>query len=399
MKPIKYFLFFIIAFFFIYTDIKVDALTSISINDNDYELVCTYSDGIQLTISRNDVYIQNTSFSLSSSADSGIKFYLTSDQENDLYSDSGVSTYRHAAITENGRCPSKLYVYDLPSKYDSSSSSDDDTVSTLYYSTKNGIASEVGGTRGCGFLWLGTCDNATQRTDLTTNLISEEVYLITGDETTICDYQIPSESAYSNAQTISVFLYSNLTIAEVNGYFSTVSGDAWSSCNEGNIYINDPTQKAVADNGNGVGTGSRYNYKRFYITTSSSTCSTYNDSNACIKYSYLGTRDGNGTSANGGNVCEVLGNETVTQIKRIVNILQILVPVLTIAFSAFDIGKIVVSGNIDEELPKKKKVIIARLIVMVIFFFLPLITNLLITGLQDAGVIGIEDINCIITDK
>ena len=384
----------IILLLFLFIDIDVNA-ASLSIDENDYELVCIYDDGVQLTISRNDVYISNSSLSISSSSSSVGEFYLAPDQENDLYSENG-SVYRHSNITENGRCPSKLYVYDLPSKYDENSSSNSDDVSTLYYSTKDGIEKNIAGTHGCGFLWLGRCSDATQMKDMTTNLVSEEVYLITTKNTTICDYVVPAAGTNDSQQAISIFMYDNLSIAEVNGRFTTLDS-VWSECLQPRIYINDPTAKAVADRGSGVSYGNRYNYLRFYISTRSSNCLNYNDGYNCSTYTFLGERSDDGPGDDKEKtVCETLGAQTIQQIKRILNILQLLVPVLTIALSGFDIAKIVMSGNIDEELPKKKKVIIVRLIIMAFFFFLPLLTNLLIDGLQQAGVLGIEDIDCIL---
>lgn len=400
MKPIKNLLLTFIILFISFYSVKVYAYPALSINDNDYELVCKYADGVEITITQKDVLIKNTSLSINSSSSNGIKFYLTSEQENTIYTDGGTNVYRHHAITESGKCPSKLYVYDLPAKYDDSNDSDDDSVTTLYYSTENGIEESIAGTRGCGFLWLGSCSKATQMTDLTTTLLSEEVYVLSSESTTACDYKIPSESAFTSSQVMSVLLYENLTVAEVNGYYSTVSGDKWTSCKNSDIYINDPTAKAVADNGSGIGTASRYYAKRFSISTSSSTCISNNGGKVCAKYEYLGARNSNEGNGDGsGQLCEVLGNETVKQIKRIVSILQILVPILTIALTTFDVGKLVVTGNLEEELPKRKKVIVARFIVMIIFFFLPLATNLIISALQDAEVIGVTDIKCILNDN
>ena len=79
--------------------------------------------------------------------------------------------------------------------------------------------------------------------------------------------------------------------------------------------------------------------------------------------------------------------------------MQILVPVLMIALTGFDIGKLVLSGNLDEELPKKKTIIIVRFCLTAFFFFLPLITGLIIDGLMDAGVVGVEEIDCVLTRK
>ena len=119
----------------------------------------------------------------------------------------------------------------------------------------------------------------------------------------------------------------------------------------------------------------------------------------CIEYIYLGTRNGTPGDGTDNALCKVLGNKTVKELQNIINIMQILVPVLMIALTGFDIGKLVLSGNLDEELPKKKTVIIVRFCLTAFFFFLPLITGLIIDGLMDAGVVGVVEIDCVLNGR
>lgn len=406
VKRLKKYLFFITILFIALMFEKVNALASVSINNADYELVCRYADGLQLTIARDGVYIQNASLAVDSSSSNGIKMYLKADQKNSSRDANGGITYRHHAITASGRCPSKLYAYDLPAKYETESEDDDDesednSVSTLYYSTSSSVASEIGGTREeeSGMWWWKETEvvsNATRETSMDTYLVSEEVYLTTAKETTVCDYKIPETDTV-----VTVYMYSNITLLESNGY-STTLPSVWTDCkkpaSEGEvkyIYLNDPVGKSIAG-----GTGTRYNYERFYVGDSASTCKSNNDGNKCMKYQYLGTRNGSPDGDGKDNaLCKVLGDKTVKEIQNIIDIMQILVPVLMIALTGFDIGKLVLSGNLDEELPKKKTIIIVRFCLTAFFFFLPLITGLIIDGLMDAGVVGVEEIDCVLTRK
>lgn len=96
-------------------------------------------------------------------------------------------------------------------------------------------------------------------------------------------------------------------------------------------------------------------------------------------------------NADAESFCDVYGN-TAKVIIDIVNIAQIFIPALVIVLTGIDIGKIVIAGNIEEELPKKKKSIIVRLIVMLTFFFLPLIIEVVVDLLVDKE---IYDVSCL----
>lgn len=400
VKKIKNQLFFIIILLTVLTLDKVNALESVSINNADYELVCRYADGVILTITRDDVYIQNASLSVDSSSSNGIKMHLRSDQKNSSRDANGGITYRHHALTLNSRCPSNLYAYEMPQKYENGGDDEvDDSVSTLYYSTSNNAVEDFGTHDNVWYkVWFTDDDevnNATRKTSLDTYLISEEVNLTTTKSTTVCDYKIEETGSV-----LTVYMYSNVTILENNGYLTTLS-DVWTDCKKPAdadsikyVYVNDPVGQSVAG-----GVGTRYNAVRYYVADKASTCKNNNDGNKCIKYQYLGTR--NGTPGNGtdNTLCKVLGNKTVKELQNIIDIMQILVPVLMIALTGFDIGKLVLSGNLDEELPKKKTIIIVRFCLVVFFFFLPLITNLIIDGLMDAGVVGVVEIDCVIGSR
>lgn len=101
--------------------------------------------------------------------------------------------------------------------------------------------------------------------------------------------------------------------------------------------------------------------------------------------------DGN---KNGKSFCDEFSNTAKVLIK-IIQWMQILVPALTIVLTAVDIGRIVVAGDIEEKMPKMKKNIVIRLIVACIFFFLPIITRLIIAGINDKE---IYEVDCLFND-
>ncbi len=93
----------------------------------------------------------------------------------------------------------------------------------------------------------------------------------------------------------------------------------------------------------------------------------------------------------GTSICEVIP-ETAVWIALIIKYLQFLVPILLIVLTGLDISKMVLAGNLEEELPKKKKLILARFIVAVVFFFVPLIVGLVI---NDQYGTDFGDVSCL----
>ena len=81
----------------------------------------------------------------------------------------------------------------------------------------------------------------------------------------------------------------------------------------------------------------------------------------------------------GTSICDVIP-ETSLLIATVIYYAGILVPILLIVYTALDIAKLVISGNLEEEIPKKKKAIITRFIVAVVFFFLPIIISIFVSS-------------------
>lgn len=93
----------------------------------------------------------------------------------------------------------------------------------------------------------------------------------------------------------------------------------------------------------------------------------------------------------GTSICKVIP-ETAVWIALIINYLQLLVPIFLIVLTAIDISKIVINGNLEEELPKRRKLIIVRFIVAVSFFFIPLIIKVVI---NDSYGTDFGDVSCL----
>ena len=94
--------------------------------------------------------------------------------------------------------------------------------------------------------------------------------------------------------------------------------------------------------------------------------------------------------------------QTSKDLAKIIGIVQLVVPVLLILLIGLDIGKLVIAGNLDEELPKQKTKIIVRFVSALVIFFLPLILQILLTTVKvDSGsteeeISAIQSIKCII---
>lgn len=389
-------------------------LSDLSLKENDYEISCTYSDGGNLVISRNDVVVSNLSNSTSSSSNSNIGFYFAEGQRNSMNNTTDIS-YNHDNILKDGHCPSKLYVYRVEGKHTSDidddntttknndEGEDDEKSDSFFYSTEDDVEKAIAGTHQGGFLWLWSYSNAELLSDRTAALVSEQAFLVTTKNSIICDYETPfKEGDTGKKNPLMIYMFKNISFMETGGYLTPLS-DVLKSCPASTgddeakkvIYVNDPTAKTVGG-GNLMVSSKYYNAIRFNYSDTNSSCQKNNNGTECTLYNYIGSRTNDGLlEEDKDSVCDVLGSELVEQIQSIATMLQIIVPTLVVILTSVDIGKIVLAGNVDEELPKKKKIIIIRFIVMIIFLFAPLISKIIITLLNDTGVVHIGDIDCI----
>ena len=91
------------------------------------------------------------------------------------------------------------------------------------------------------------------------------------------------------------------------------------------------------------------------------------------------------------SICDVIP-ETSLLIAKIINYSRILVPIFLIILTAVDITKIVLTGDINEELPKRRKLIIIRLVVAVAFFFIPIFIQIFVSSSYG---VDFGDISCL----
>lgn len=141
------------------------------------------------------------------------------------------------------------------------------------------------------------------------------------------------------------------------------------------IYINDPSR--VSSSNESGNTYYSYNSIRFKICRS--------ESDEC-PYAYEKVLDTEAIKElEEEDLCQMMP-DTVVVLRRVIGILQLLVPLLMIVLCGLDLGKIVFSGDdLEKEIPKQRKRFITRLIVGSLFFFVPLMVNLVLGMVKNSG--------------
>lgn len=230
-----------------------------------------------------------------------------------------------------------------------------------------------------------------------------ERYIITekaGDPNYTLTYREKSEQATGSDNYAYIMVYDNAYILKTKekttllttgtGHFSGISvtedGKVIGIEDEDTICINNPEPFSTTDS---TGVASYY-FRNGQIRYEVGTCGGEYDREYVLFNTGLGTGD-----APSDELCDSIMPETSKVLKKVIGIAQLLVPVLMIVLCGIDIGKIVVSGNIEEDLPKQKKKIIARMVVGVSFFFLPLVVMLTIDLLKESGAVEAEDVQSI----
>ncbi len=246
------------------------------------------------------------------------------------------------------------------------------------------------------------------------NLISERYILNNAPQTATLYYLLPKEQASGVNSYIKIYLYSNVILLEKNDRVTILDGEIAEAFKNVNVY--------VKNNGETVVTGLDPKYENIYInspepvavTNSASTIS-YKFNSGQTRYSFSTSQDSthsehyiltdkvpdNGDMVDN-SLCDDNLKNTAPIVRKIIGILQILMPALVIVLTSLEIGKIVINGNIDEELPKRRKNIIARLIVVAVFLFLPLLTRVFVNVIKSTGAKNVEfikDIGCLFEDE
>ena len=226
------------------------------------------------------------------------------------------------------------------------------------------------------------------------DLVSERIFL--EDDTVLdnladknkCYFVKKANQAAGRNSYLTMYIFGNTTLVENNGSITSLGVNKINSCPKSTIYFNDPSRKIDVTK-----SSPRYVYDFPRFMYKNKQDNSYNQ-----KFEVT-TAEENQNAEKGKNACESIP-ETVKVLKNIIGILQIGVPAFTIVLTSIDIFRMVVAGNLDEELPKRKKSIIIRLIIMLVFIFLPLFINVGLQLLYDNSSwfekeVGIKDIDCL----
>ncbi len=227
------------------------------------------------------------------------------------------------------------------------------------------------------------------------NLISER-YLFSNnipEPNKTLYYVLPATQKIGTNMYVKIYIYDNITLLDKDGRITRLDGDtslfSQTTLPE-KIYLNSPEPIPV------TGTNSVVSYKYnadqiiYSFTTASDPTHTIGFTNSTDN-----PPDDSDTSS---SLCTEKLKNTSPVLKSIIQFGQILLPALVIILTGLDIGKIVVTGNIEEELPKRKKTIINRAIVLLILLFLPLLVKVMLKIVKDTGsdiANNIEYIDCL----
>ena len=390
-KHIFIFLFLIIGIFFV----GVDEVKAGELNWDNVTIECIYEDGGAYTVNigkgatNRNAYNLNTSKTNSENSKIGDETYVN-------------NPYNASSHT----CMSTLIRGTINQQIEGVI-----TGVTYFKFGDTGVSfneSDFDGLSGWTSFWTGELTAAqikenVEKVDEAYSLVSERYIL--SDSAGIPDYTLTytqsSKQAIGSTQYIYFMFYGNTIIAEtptkttllIKGkeYFDGISVNSENEVvgiEDGHtIFINNPEARTNTDSSYMVSYSYLAGQVRYEVSEKSST--THNRE-------YVLFNTGLGTGDNPGNdLCSEIMPETALVIRDIIKYAQILVPVFLIVLTGLDIGKIVVAGNIEEDLPKQKKKIIGRLVATIVFFFLPLIATLLIDMLKETGAVNASDIQSI----
>lgn len=389
MKKIMCFFLFIFVFLFL----NVVDVNATSLSMKDLTLECIYSDGGLYTSSFSgvddngqDEYIVNrTSYNLegvdNNTANKGSATYVVNNSAN------------------GDKCHSKLYVttINLAGTYkgDEETGDSDSPVDYHKFGSKL-VPSDIGASNSWwDYLWPtrgGDADAIEDAKPIVYGLVSERYLMLsTAPEpnATIYYMQEAQQAAGTNSY-IAILVYDNVILMEKEGRTTRLDGEfnLFEGITRGSdsklskevpeeIYINSPEPQVSANS------SSTITYK-FNSGQTIYSISQKKDTTHVNKYTL--TDEVNLSNLKKSNaLCDEILKETSPLLSKVIKGIQLLVPVFLIFLTAFDIGKIVIAGNIDEELPKRKKIITLRFIVAVVFFFLPLFVRMITGWLIDSG--------------
>ena len=281
----------------------------------------------------------------------------------------------------------------------------DDNGSTMYFkfmhAANYGFSDEELGAKSSWFSWLGVQTDSEKKAEAINK--SSEAYELVSDSIVLKSnapapnntyyYVQKATQASGSDKYIKILTYDNVVliqsedhIAQVRygegaGVFIDLVNGKFKKQDEvpQHIYINSP-EPMISTEGSAI----KYSYNkgqpRYLVSEEKG-----DYKGMTINHYELTLEPEINLNADTGELCKTIMPNTAVQLRKIIKITQILIPVLLIVLIGFDFGKIVMSGNLDEELPKQKKRIIRRLIVAITFFFLPIIVTLIINIMKTTG--------------
>ncbi len=297
---------------------------------------------------------------------------------------------------ETTYCASKLHSADLTS---------DNNVSMSFYKfdgrleCKEDSCSDFELERS-GWCWFWGCAGATgpgikaAENQKNYKLVSER-YLLSDDypePNKTLYYVMPAEQKIGTAAYVRIYIYDNIVLLVKDGRATRIDDSEKSIIVENapnTLYLNSPEPIPVSDSSSVI----NYKFNKDQVKYSIST-----SPDATHKLKFTKTDNIPDSDETSGSLCTERLKNTSPVLKSIIQWGQILLPALVIILTAFDIGKIVISGNVEEELPKRKKTIINRAIILVVFLFLPLLVKVLLKLVKTSGsdiAKNIEYIDCL----
>lgn len=384
--------------------IDIDSVEATNVNWKGVVLECIYSDGGLYEYSYND-YTSQYSTNRYSYSLKGVDSSKSNTTSSIIYSSS--TTYGNPAYTSGNLKKCKDYIYVATSTSDEDE--DNTTVTYIKFSTSDLGDSPFTDTD-FGETWYNsfwkkltgtaTADKANS-TAIEYDLVSEN-YILTdaaGEPNSVYSYKKESykeegevTQAVSTGTYLTILKYDNAYF--VQGSNKTTAIDSFQKTNV--KCFNDASAKSYSGNSSTV--SYYFDAIRYKVSSASGENGKICDSGE--RYVYSGTVT-EGDDVDTGELCTKIMPQTAQDLATIIGWVQILVPILLIILVGLDIGKIVVAGNIEDDLPKQKKKIIVRFIVAISVFFLPLIMKLLLSmvkvdsGSSDAEISTIQYIQCI----
>lgn len=364
------------------------------ITSSDVTVECIYADGSLIISTPTDEKIS-------------VRREVAAVAADDTASANNVADYyivnSRSAVNTNGSCKPYLITAIQNEKIKPKDGGDPYDANVAYYKTATSMDStltndDLGNTKPWYKVFTSEAEYSGQEVKNVNKykLLSERVYIENESVLEKLNYKskcyfVKKATQASGTNTyLTMYLFDNLTLVDSNNMITSYQNSVLESCpEEGTVlYFNDPASKIDVTKSSPKYV---YDYAKFESRTE--------EEKGFNKKFEATANTPTPEELHSKNACEQIP-ETVKILKQIIGIMQIGVPIAVIVLTSLDIFKMVVAGNLDEELPKRKKIIIIRLIIMSVFFFLPLFVNLGLKLLFNSSdwfktKIGISDIDCL----